>query len=561
MADHTLHSITPRPCPSFPLGPRALRESPNSSRTTSSTSIPKTSTSYERAIQPPPSSSSLSNVSAEGSSLDALLREEHDFTLSPEGSPKDVPFFSGSRSQTPTRQPKFSAQRGPGQKPTFENATHQDTSANLSQVALTSRPTTPTSFVLSRPSTPVSSPPGKPKPKPSRLNTVDLDVPSSSLPAKAISPGLKHWQQVRSHVLAPSPADEKISQSLGRTGGKKLGIVSKAAGRFGFRNAAEHLMGYDERRLSSFGPKGDGNELSMEEKEEMARERRKFARDVKTCLDACAAEETRRRLMRLGNISGRSMQEPKNSAASVHASQHTSQRFTFDPDFSAFAPLLTELHRHLPAARAKKLWSRTCPHHGAILAELGVAFLPDSASTDGERQQALEVFGAVVKNWASDSAEEELSRWLWLCRALLIDDRQVRNRGLNLLASFLHSDPSLPSGSHRPEGALPFQTLAESLIVLLHALETTQRGPEEHSVRVQVFLTDLMDGEIIHLDEFSLADVLEDPEISGSHGGFEREVFWIRLGRVLSSNPTMAAWLLSPQGDKLQVRLLLVIRS
>jgi hypothetical protein len=63
------------------------------------------------------------------------------------------------------------------------------------------------------------------------------------------------------------------------------------------------------------------------------------------------------------------------------------------------------LHLYLPDARAKRVWSRTCPHHAAILAELGVTFLQDGVSTDAERIQALEVFGTVVRNWATDSAD------------------------------------------------------------------------------------------------------------------------------------------------------------
>ena len=408
--------------------------------------------------------------------------------------------------------------------------------------------------MISQPSSSISSPPTKPKPKPSRLNTVDLVLPpTSSPPSKPISPGLKHWQQVRSHVLAPTPTDERTNQHSGRTGGKKLGIVSKAAGRFGFRQAAEHVI--DGKRTSTLT--SDLGELSFEEKEEIARERRKFARDIKACLDACALEESCRRLRRIGEGQAQSLNDQKSSAASVHGSSYTAQtaqRITFDPDFSAFAPLLTELHRHLPSARSKKLWSRTVPHHSAILAELGVAFLPDSASTEGERQQALELFGAVVKNWASDTAEEELSRWIWLCRALLIDDRQLRHRGLTLLVSFLHTDPLLPRSPDRPHSAFGFQRLVGAIFELLHAVEISSYGSDDRLVTVNGFLSDLVEGDIIDIDQDSLVDLIMPLEISVSQTSLARELLWMTVGKIIGTNTALASWLLASGSGKLQVR-------
>lgn len=257
----------------------------------------------------------------------------------------------------------------------------------------------------------------------------------------------------------------------------KRNFISKASARLGFRHAVEHVMGYDHGRRASGGWNGIA-ELTEAEREEVARERRRFARDIKTCLDACALEESRRRLQRCakshpdfgptaggnGSNSGPSrpwslhhssssapqstVATPGGATQSTYPSKpwllsHNSgtQQSTVGTaaaasvntraEFSAFAPLLTVLHNHIPSARAKKLWSRTCPHHSAILSELGITLLADAASSDSERIQALEVFGTVIRNWAADSADEELDRWLWLCRAMLVDDQQLRVSGLD----------------------------------------------------------------------------------------------------------------------------------
>lgn len=358
--------------------------------------------------------------------------------------------------------------------------------------------------------------------------------------------------------MAPTPAEERDVHHAGRIGGKKVGLVSKAAGRFGFRQAADHVIGYEERRRSMMAMMSDLDGLSVEEQEEIARERRKFARDVKACLDACALEESRRRLWRIGNGRDRRasvMVDTKSSATSVHASVYTAQRFTFDPDFSAFAPLLTELHKHLPAARAKKPWSRTCPHHSAILAELGVAFLQDSTSTDGERQQALEVFGAVIKNWAPDSAEEELERWLWLCRALLSGDRQLRNRGLTLLQSFLHADPALPRGLYHPQSATAFLSLASGLISVLHAMETTGDGNATHVQTVNELLVDLGESDLLQVHESSLIHMMDMAGISGFTGGVEKELLWMSIATSFSTHPSSTSWFMRDDCSTLKVRL------
>jgi hypothetical protein len=353
--------------------------------------------------------------------------------------------------------------------------------------------------------------------------------------------------------MAPTPVDEKPQAKAPR----KLNLVSKAAGKLGFKQAAESMLNYEEKRQSTIAtlPLLDG--FSVEQQEEIARERRRFARDVKTCLDACAAEESRRRLQRIGSSAAATKVVPalktagsshKTPTGSMHTAAHTAHKqFAFDPNFSSFAPLLTELHRHLPAARAKRPWSRTCPHHAAILAELGISYLSDGTSTDGERQQALEVFGVVVRNWSSDSAEEELDRWLWLCRALLTQDRHLRNRGLPLLASFLHADPTLPAGPDRPHSAVAFQSIVTALVKLLHAVERSEYDADEHLHLVTSLLSDTVDGIVMDVEFPTLAEVLGKAKmqnLEGSSGGIERELLWLAVGKVMRDPNQLSTWLL-----------------
>ncbi|WVQ94622.1 hypothetical protein IAU59_001702 [Kwoniella sp. CBS 9459] len=557
-----------------PSGPRPpplpLRGSPTSSRVQSASITPKSTGMTLRSQTSLNSLGRMNSVTTE-TRLDALLDAEADFTASPESSPLLRPVASSSRDapSTPPSAP-LPQQAHATSPPVHQRGQTQGVFPGLpmsresSQVRSQTlddnrRPSTPTSFVVSRPSTPtgVKSPPKqKSKPKPSRLNTSNLITPTSASPTMMISPGMKHWHQVRAHVIAPTPQEEKPSHHPGRHPARKMtGLVSKAAGRFGFKHAADHVIGYHDRRTSMMGIMADLGDLSPEEKENIARERRKFARDVKTCLDACALEESRRRLYRVGygkDPGSSHMADTKSSGTSVHTSSHTAQRFTFDPEFSAFAPLLMELHKHLPAARAKKPWSRTCPHHSAILAELGVAFLQDSTSTDGERQQALEVFGAVVKNWASDNADEELERWLWLCRALLCDDKQLRNRGLALLGRFLHADLALPRGPDRPRNALAFLSLASDLLRLSNAVEMSGYGNEDQLQIVNELLSDLSEGDVIQVEEASLVELLGTMELNGSLGGVDKELMWTAVGMVVGTHPSLVPWLLIDKSHVLQ---------
>lgn len=410
---------------------------------------------------------------------------------------------------------------------------------------------------------PASPPPRvkSPKSKPTalRLNTLNLLAPETS-PNKPVSPSLQHWQQVRSHVFA-TPAEERAAQSLARTAGnekKKFGLVSKAAGRFGIKQAADRVIRGDERRKSTMAMAAEFGGLSLEQREEIARERRRFARDVKACLESCCTEESRRRLDRLGRVkeSGgpvRKVPDGKTLPPSHGVQQAGPSRPQFDTGFYAFAPLLTELHRHMPDARAKKPWSRTCPHHGVILAELKTAFLHDSVTTDGERQQALEVFGTVVRNWSAENPDEEMSRWLWLCHVLLWDDKQIRDRGLALLATLLKSEDTVTDPLNRPYSALAIQNLAVALIRLLHALESSRIVDQGHVDLVTGFLTGLGDGQIIDLDETTVGDLIDEYEFHGSQGGDCRELIWTGAGIAIGTDLGVAEWLLINDAVNLKV--------
>jgi len=403
----------------------------------------------------------------------------------------------------------------------------------------------------------------KRKPTALRLNTQDLFAPSAS-PTKPVSPGLQHWQQVRDHVM--TPAEERAAHSLARPGPsnekkKTFDIVSKAVGRFGMKQAADHVIRGDEKRKDTLAMKAEFGDLSVEQREEIARERRRFARDVKTCLDACSAEETKRRFMRLGQPAG--FGDPKaikhghtveGSGISGHSSQLLPQRHALNNEFYAFAPLLTELHRNMPAARAKKPWSRTCPHHAAILAELGAAFLDDKITTAGERQQALEVFGTVVRNWAADSAEEELSRWTWLCHVLLWDDRQLRDRGLALLDSLLQYSSMDHGHGHKQHSPAAFINLSVALIRLLHALDTSHRQ-EKHVDIVMHLISKLSEGSMLNLDEVAVAEWAGTERTVGGQGVECRELFWVAVGTAVGTDVKLAEWLFDLNTPYLQVSM------
>ncbi|KAL1409523.1 hypothetical protein Q8F55_003506 [Vanrija albida] len=440
-----------------------------------------------------------------------------------------------------------------------------------------------------------------PKPRRGSRLSINTDLPPPERPKspEPSSPGLKHWQQVRHHVfVGPTPSIEKPMVVLEP---KRPNFISKASARLGFRHAVEHVMGYEHGHRSSIGSWNGIFDLSEAEREEVARERRRFARDIKTCLDACALEESRRRLQRCaksqipdfgptpgagGSNSGPSRpwslhhhhsgsSGPQSAAATpgVTPSTYPSKPWLLShnssaqhstagtevsasnpsrAEFSAFAPLLTVLHNHLPSARSKKLWSRTCPHHSAILSELGITLLADAASSDSERIQALEVFGTVIRNWAADSADEELDRWLWLCRAMLVDDQQLRARGLDMLRKALHRDPSLPESLQHPQAANDFEPLAIGLLELLYSLDQSSSPNKDHQELVTSFVYELTTGSIINVQQDSLGELVGDLDSSGAADGIERELMWLAAGRGIAANPELAAWLLDRHAEELK---------
>lgn len=412
------------------------------------------------------------------------------------------------------------------------------------------------------------SPPARPKARGPRLSvvTAQTDEPKPDKSEKKPAPEMVHWKQVREHVMVPTPVTERPSELAGKP--KKKGLVSKAAGRFGLRLAAESAMGYDQRRGSTFGAFKAMGAMTQEEKEEASRQRRRFGREIKKCLDACSAEESRRRLKRLSQASGNrepvSVPSSVKSPFSMHYSTHghadtkknihplPSVSTSATEELSAFAPLLTELHGHLPDARAKRIWSLTCPHHSAILAELGSTFLPDSSNTDGDRAQALEVFGTLVRNWQSDNADEELDRWLWLCRAMIVSDRALRDRGFKLLHSMLRQDGSLPTSMERPQSAPEFESLALALFSLLHALEDATYLSTQHQEIVLRLIHDLKAGVIIKIQHTSLSEWMDDQEMPDTTHGVEEEMLWMAAARAISTNHNLAGWLLDRQAAVLK---------
>lgn len=168
------------------------------------------------------------------------------------------------------------------------------------------------------------------------LKTSNLLIPRTPSPNKASSPSMVHWQQLRSHVMA-SPAEERAAGS-GKEEKRLSGLMHKTVGRLGFRQAAENVMGLDQRRQSMAVFLDQSSGLSLEAKEEIIRERRRFARDIKICLDACSTEETRRRLQR-SCVQPLHTNPPSSASSQARSFRHT--------DFSAFAPLLTEMHLSL----------------------------------------------------------------------------------------------------------------------------------------------------------------------------------------------------------------------
>lgn len=358
-------------------------------------------------------------------SLDRLLNElEHEITASPQASPSldSTAVFDQSR--------VAEASDGNARSATAPSEQYSGHPAAVSSSAGPSSPKKSRAQTLF--SNPIS--PRKPKPKMS-LVTNNLNIPAENSKKSPVSPGAKHWTHVRAQVLgdhAQTPVAPPVSV-------KKQGLVSKAAGRLGFRQAAENMLGYGPE-LSDLMKKAPAPRTASQEEE--ARERRKFSRDVKACLESCGKQETRRRLngMKTG---GKVVPPPssKRQSSLPLRSGTGGPAYNSAQELPPFAPLLTTLHGYVSAARAKRPWAVTLPWHSEVLNELGTAFL-DGCTDNGGHLMAVEIFGIVVRTWAPARSEvceedrfdwlltlqEELDRWLWICNALRVNTRPLRVR-------------------------------------------------------------------------------------------------------------------------------------
>ena len=564
--DHASPPVRPRPRPRIPSGPRARPDSGPSRHSSSSMTMPDQGSMNRPVLRSPTSMSALDLGETSRTVQESPTEFGDDGKVGGEGlttSPRqnDADDYASATLLRPQQSmPILDTQtlkRERGRTvdistPTVSTPPREST-RNRSQKT-PSRAASPASFLMSL--APVST--AKTRPTPARLNTSNLLSGASSSPDKPTSPRLRHWQQVRQHVMATPAVEEKDASKPGR----KFALVSKAAGKVGLRRQASAVPAQTAPpdRMSR-GMSFSNGDLSAEEQEIIARQRRRFAHDVRVCLDACAAEESKRRLQRASQKGDAGSTRAERSGVTMprttmHGSAYASPRYAFDPEYSCFAPLLMELHRHLPDARAKRAWSRTCPHHGEILADLGFTFLQDDMSTDGERHQALEIFGVIVRNWAPENADEELHRWTWLVRALKTPDRQLRSRGLSLLSQFLRNDPELPQGPKRPSSATALLTLADDLLALLNAVENAGYGGEEHLGQIKVFLVQLAAGAIIKISPETILALLGPnigDELDTRSGGVEKEVIWMALVRSMGHNRTIADWCLSHRGAALKV--------
>lgn len=137
---------------------------------------------------------------------------------------------------------------------------------------------------------------------------------------------------------------------------------------------------------------------------------------------------------------------------------------------------------------------------------------------------------------------------------MLVDDKQLRQRGLTLLAQVLRGDPSLPESLIRPMTADDFESVAIGLLRLLHALESSRHPSVEQQDIVNGLLADLSQGGIIRVNaatvaEMSPSEIYEDTHIDT----FERELLWMAAGRALAVDQGIASWLLFGDGMVLKV--------
>jgi hypothetical protein len=315
-------------------------------------------------------------------SLDRLLTElEHEITASPQTSPFLETAAEVGYSQVET---DFSI------PPKSETASSTQQSGRPGTINLDTQPIAPPKH---RAQTLFSNPisPRKPKPKMS-LITTNLKPPDPER-RSPVSPGAKHWTHVRAQVLG----DHGQTPTAPPAPAKKQGLVSKAAGRLGFRQAAENILGYGPEMSDLMGR--HTAPMTAQEEEE-ARERRGFSRAVKTCLESCGKEDSRRRLDSLKSRDRLPSQPSSKRQSSLPSrSGHAPGPAYSAQDLPSFAPLLTTLHGYVSAAKSRRPWAITLPWHSEVLNELSTAFLDDSDDSGGQLM-AVEIFGVVVKTWA-----------------------------------------------------------------------------------------------------------------------------------------------------------------
>jgi len=136
---------------------------------------------------------------------------------------------------------------------------------------------------------------------------------------------------------------------------------------------------------------------------------------------------------------------------------------------------------------------------------------------------------------------------------MLVNDRQLRQRGLALLSQLLRRDPSLPGPLVRPMTADDFEAVAIALLRLLHALESGPGPSANQKDIVDGLLADLRAGQIISVNPTTVPEIVNDIDPTVPIEDLERELLWLSAGRALAVDQGTATWLLSHDGTVLKV--------
>jgi hypothetical protein len=137
---------------------------------------------------------------------------------------------------------------------------------------------------------------------------------------------------------------------------------------------------------------------------------------------------------------------------------------------------------------------------------------------------------------------------------MLVDDKALRNRGLDLLSAVLRRNPSLPESFARPPTATDFESLTIALIKLLHALENAPYPSEQQAGLLSDLIRDVSQGEIVRVDPSFLEDTAAGiGSDSPNRYGIERELLWMAAGRAVNVEANVTAWLLNNNAEVLKV--------